>query len=408
MELKFKKIKEYFDLLNKDSSHFVNSNDICTPMDCVKIMVDSIPKNFWEKENLKVLDCCCGNGNFPAYIVTKTKLENIYFNEINDKRINNLINYFGKNINLTKKDFITFKDDEVYDLVVANPPYAKFNKDKRVSKNHNMSRSFILKALTVTKRGGYVLFIVPNNWMSYADRNILPMLMSNYQFIHLDINGAKKWFPKVGSSFTWFLIKKDENKKPFTVSNNYIIKDIQKVKLDKNVKYIPLYYSEIVRSIINKTLNDESLPKYNVQTSSNLHHYTKKELMRNVKDKEFKYRIIHTPSQTVWSKVPHIYQKGYKVFLSLTNQFVTFIDNDCGMTQSIAFIQCDSKENAEKIQNELNNDIYKFLNNITRYGNFNNIRILQHLPEYGTFKLTDEELKFVKEFNKKYYGKEIN
>ena len=94
--------------------------------------------------------------------------------------------------------------------------------------------------------------------------------------------------------------------------------------------------------------------------------------------------------------------------MSLTNQFVTFIDNDCGMTQSIAFIQCDSKENAEKIQNELNNDIYKFLNNITRYGNFNNIRILQHLPEYGTFKLTDEELKFVKEFNKKYYGKEIN
>ncbi len=406
MEKTYCKIKNYFDNLNKDKSHFVNSNDICTPMDCVKTMVDSIPMSFWKKKDIKVLDCCCGNGNFPAYIVTKTNLSNIYFNEINDKRVTNLINYFGENINLTKKDFMTFSNKEEYDLVVANPPYAKFNNEKRVSKNHNMSRDFILKALLITKKGGYVLFIVPNNWMSYADRNILPELMSQYQFIHLDINGAKKWFPKVGSSFTWFLIKKQDNKQKFTVSNNYIIKDEQIVKLDKNVKYIPLYYSEIVRSIINKTLNNDKLPKYKVETSSNLHHYTKKELMQDKKDEIFKYKVIHTPSQVVWSKVPHKFQDGYKVFLSLTNQYGTFIKKDCGMTQSIAFIRCKDKEEAERINDELNHDIYKFLNNITRYGNFNNVRILQNLPKYGTFKLTKEELEFVKEFNKKYYGKE--
>jgi len=408
METRFNKIKNYFDNLNNDSSHFVNSNDICTPMDCVKTMVDSIPKKFWKEENIKILDCCCGNGNFPAYIATKTKLENIYFNEINEKRIKNLTDYFGKNINLTKKDFMTFDDKEEYDLVVANPPYAKFNHEKRVSKNHNMSRDFILKALSITKMGGYVLFIVPNNWMSYADRNELPELMSQYQFIHLDINGAKKWFPKVGSSFTWFLIKKDKNKKQFTISNNYIIKDIQKAKLDIGVKYIPLYYSEIVRKIINKTLNNKKLPKYKVETSSNLHHYTKKDLMCDIKDEVFKYKVIHTPSQTVWSKVPHKFHDGYKVFLSLTNQYGTFIEKDCGMTQSIAFIRCKDKQEAEKINNALNQDIYIFLNNITRYGNFNNVRVLQSMPIYGTFELTEEELEFVKEFNKKYYGKENN
>lgn len=40
--LEFEDIKNHFDKLNEDESHFVNSNDICTPMDCVKEMIDSI------------------------------------------------------------------------------------------------------------------------------------------------------------------------------------------------------------------------------------------------------------------------------------------------------------------------------------------------------------------------------
>ena len=75
----FKHIRDYFDKLNFDKNHFVNSNDICTPMDCVKEMVDSIPDNFWQKDNLKILDSCCGNGNFHGYIRTKTNLK-ITFN----------------------------------------------------------------------------------------------------------------------------------------------------------------------------------------------------------------------------------------------------------------------------------------------------------------------------------------
>ncbi len=60
----FSQIKAYFDTLNFDTSHFVNSNDICTPLDCVKEMIDAIPSDFFKQEHLKILDCCCGNGNF--------------------------------------------------------------------------------------------------------------------------------------------------------------------------------------------------------------------------------------------------------------------------------------------------------------------------------------------------------
>ena len=401
----FETIRKLFNDLNKDKNHFNNSNDICTPMECVKEMFDSVPEEFWQRKNIKILDSCCGNGNFHAYAVTKTNLENLYFNEINEKRIKNLKNYFGEKINFTNKNFLEFEDKEEFDMVVSNPPYAKFNGEKRVSKNHNLSRAFIQKAINITKYNGYILFIVPNNWMSFSDRNKLPEILSQYQFIHLDINGAKKWFPTVGSSFTWFLLHKVKNEKPVKIINNYVIKDVQEAFIDQNAKYIPLYYNELVRNIFNKTVNNTTLPKYKIETSSNLHKYTKSKHLVNVKNDLHPYKLWHTPSQVVWSDIPHKFQKGYKVYLSLTNQYGTFIDNNTGMTQSIAFIRCKTKNEADKINRELNNDIYIFINNLTRYGNFNNIRILQNLPILGTFTLTTEEINFIKEFNKKYYGK---
>jgi len=401
----FETIRHYFNALNNDHGHFVNSNDICTPMECVKEMLDSVPEEFWERKDIKVLDSCCGNGNFHAYAATKTSLDNLCFNEINEKRVYNLKKYFGEDINCTTKDFLTFDDTEEYDMVVSNPPYAMFNNGKRVSKNHNLARLFIQKAINITKPNGYILFIVPNNWMSFSDRNNLPNQLSRYQFIRLDINGAKKWFPKVGSSFTWFLLKKVPNNEAFEITNHYVLQDTQYAKLDKGVRFIPLYYSETVRSIFNKTVNDANLTKYKIETSSNLHRFTKKEYLKTACDDEYKYKIYHTPSQIVWSRIPHKYQEGFKVYLSLTNQYGTFIDENTGMTQSIAFIRCKSKGEALKIKAELDSEVYKFINNVTRYGNFNNIRVLQNLPLLSEIRLTEEENNFIREFNQKYYGK---
>lgn len=396
----YNKLKVFLDELNFQDYHFVTSNDICTPMGCVEEMVNSMPEEFWNNKNLKILDPCSGNGNFNAYIIQKIPLKNLYFNDINKKRLDNIKKIFGTDANVSDKDFLSFSDNEEYDLVVANPPYAKFTDGKRTAKNNNISRDFILKAINVTKKNGYILFIVPDNWMSFADRNNVPEILSNYQFIHLNIHGAKKWFPKVGSSFSWFLLQKTPNKKDFVVDNNYKIKRIEKAKLSTGTKYIPLYYSNMVKSIIDKILNARN-EKYRIETSSNLHKYTKKKYISDTKDEKHKFKLIHTPSQTVWSKTPHKYQDGWKVFISLTNQYGTFVDN-CGMTQSIAFIQCSSEQEAQKISKELNNEIYFFLNNITRYGNFNNIRVLQKFPKYKDFNLTQKEKDFIKEFNEAY------
>jgi len=57
-----KELFDKFDNLNNDKTHYKTNDDICTPMDCVKTIIDYIPDVFWNNKNIKVLDHYCGNG----------------------------------------------------------------------------------------------------------------------------------------------------------------------------------------------------------------------------------------------------------------------------------------------------------------------------------------------------------
>jgi len=421
----FKNLKKLYDeVLNVDKSTYKSSNDEPTPIDCVIEMVDKLPISLFKNKDLRILDPCCGNGNFHLVIYKKLKemgykkkeiLNKIlYFNDINKDRLNNVKKIFSDDkydLNITELDFLNNDFKIKYDLIVANPPYAKLLENgKRASKNHNLIKDFIDKSLSLLKPNGYILFITPDNWMSFADRNILIEKITKLQIIHLDIHNAKKYFKKIGSSFTWYIIQNSDTQNDFTISGvwkNKIYSDTVK-SMTRN--YIPLLYNKNVQNILLKTIDNDELEKFKVLTSSDLHHYTKKSLISDHIDNTYKYKLIHTPKQTVYASRPHKYQDGYKLFISTTDKYSVFVDN-CGMTQSIAFIICENKNQAELYKNILNHPLYVFLNNICRWGNFNNIRILQKFPKpnltkynndddeniiFKYFKLTNDEIEYIK------------
>ena len=416
----FDEIAKYYDeILNTDKSTYKSSNDEPTPIDCISEMISKIPNDLWGKSDLSILDPCCGNGNFSIPIIfellkyhdKKTILEQILeFNDINENRLENVRSIFCSekyNLQITNHDFITFNSSKKYDLIVANPPYAKLLENgKRASKNHNLIKDFIEKALSQLKPSGYLLFITPDNWMSYADRNVLIEIITSLQIIHLDIHTAKKYFKKIGSSFTWYVIQNCAFYKNINVSGIWKKKEYVSSVISKPRKYIPLLYNQIVQNILSKTVDNTLLPKFDVKTSSYLHKYTKAEIISDKKTEVFKYKLIHTPSQTVYSSKPHKFQDGYKIFISTTDKYSVFIDN-CGMTQSIVFIICSSEEEAEKYLEILKHPLYVFINNICRWGNFNNIRILQSFPIptieysgnhheiYDYFNITKSEIEYI-------------
>ena len=412
----FNELQTYYDnILNQDKDTYKTSNDESTPINCVCEMVNKIPEELWNRNNLSILDPCCGNGNFFVVILFKLLVKNnkktilediLLFNDINNDRLNNIRKIFCNekyNLQITNEDFITMEfDDKKYDLVVANPPYAKILKNgKRASKNHNLIKIFVEKSLKLLKPEGYLLFITPDNWMSYADRNTLIKTITSLQVIHLDIHNAKKYFKKIGSSFTWYVIQNCESYKDISISGKWKKNKYECAVLSMKRNYIPLLYNSIVQSILSKTIDNVNIQKFHIETSSFLHRYTKSKYISSTETETFKYKLIHTPKQTVYSSKPHKYQEGYKVFISLTSGYNVFIDN-CGMTQSIAFVLCSDEEQAKFYSSILKHPLYVFINNICRWGNFNNVRILQHFPIpkdteniYEYFNITYNERQFI-------------
>jgi len=405
-------IKNYYNtILNTDKTLVETSNDEPTPIDCVEEMISKIPESFWENKNIKILDPCCGCGNFPFVIYFKLLkyhskkhiLENmLYLNDINIKRLNVLKQLLNTDkLNIYNKDYLKLDFDIKFDLIVANPPYAKLLPNgKRASKNHNLIGLFIEKSFKLLQEKGLLLFITPDNWMSFANRNTLITELTNKQFHYINIHIAKKYFKKIGSSFVWYLIENTEYYKDINIEGIWKNKIYKSVVKSEERKYIPLFYNALIQSILSKTIDCDN-KKFKIETSSDLHKYTKKHLISNIKNERFKYKLIHTPKQVVWSSRKHKFQEGFKVFISTTSYYGTFVDN-CGMTQSIAFIRCKNKEEACNISKILNHPLYKFINNICRYGNFNNIRILQNFPYsdnyekiYDTFNITEEEQKCI-------------
>jgi len=412
--------RHYDTVLNVDKTTYVSTNDEPTPMKCVKELIESIPADFWSTPDLRILDPCCGNGNFGVHIYHKLidhhephiVLQNMLeFNDINAQRLDNVREMFDAanyQLQITQHDFLKTAYTTKYDLVVANPPYAKLLENgKRASKNHNLIKDFIQKTLDVLKPDGYLLFITPDNWMSYADRNELIRILTRLQIVRLDIHRAKRYFKKIGSSFTWYLIQNRPAHNNITVSGIWKKNEYMSSVPSIERKYIPLLYTEEVYSILAKTIDRETIPKYRVETSSDLHRYTKREYIRDVADDVYKHRLIHTPKQTCYASRPHKFQDGYKVFMSTTDKYNVYVDN-CGMTQSIVFIRCSSIEEANRIKQILEHPLYVFINNICRWGNFNNIRILQSFPIpqvdvvdensiYSYFNISDEEKRFIAE-----------
>ncbi|NCP98224.1 methyltransferase [archaeon] len=375
-----KELFEYYDNLNKDTSHYVSNDDICTSMNCVKTMIDYIPKELWEREVIKVLDPCSGNGNFGAYCKVKTNIDNIYFNELNPQRYLNckaLLN--PKNIS----NLDMFSIVENYDLIMANPPYSG-----GANKNTSISNKFIEKSIDLLLSKGYLCFIAPNNWMTYNNNNVtLKRLLNEGSFIVID-NDAKKFFPGVGSSFTIFVWQKGVLNHKTTVKNNFLIKDTQEVLIPKDLKFIPLYLSNDIISIVKKVIKDEN-NSFNYRCD--LHNFTQKNKLSDNFSVEFPYETIHTARKTRYANIKQDIYDKWNIIIPLSTYFVPYVKNKVNTTQSVGYISFEDKISAEDYIKTITKPEYKIIVHLTRYGNFNNIMVLKHLNFDKSIKLSKSE-----------------
>lgn len=376
-------IFNFYDELNKDESHMMSSDDICTPMECVKKMIDYIPEELWSREKIKVLDPCAGNGNFGAYCMSKTSIDNIWFNDVNEIRLNNCKKILNPK-NISKNDFFNINEKE-WDLIMANPPYSGGG-----NKNRSLSNLFIEHAIDILNENGYLCFVTPNNWMTYNNNNTtLKKLLENGTFVVID-NDVKKYFTGVGSSFTVFIWQKGVFTNKTYIVNNYLCKDIQKdVEIYKDLKFIPLYISQDVLDIERKIIKQDENKRFFYRCD--LHNYTQKKYLSDNQDEKFKYKTIHTMRKVRYAtKKQDIYEK-WNIIVPLSTYYIPKVMNNVNVTQSVGYISFDEEDEANKYLDVINQPANKLLVHLTRYGNFNNIMVLKHLDFDKNVEFTDKE-----------------
>ena len=392
-----------------------------TNVNLIEEKFDKLPQELFSNPNLKWLDPCAGIANYPIVLINKlmdglkliitedsTRLNHIltnmiYMVELQDTSCFKIKNSLGNQINLFEGSFLD-ENFEVkfpfkFDIIFGNPPYEKMIDGKRSSKNDNLWTKFIDKSISLLKDDGYLLFITPQAWMSPTSKQLKNVFLK-YKLLYLNIQDCGKYF-NVGSKFSYYLIQKTLNDNKTTTKfkcfypGSKIINSFNEdgeLIIDKNIKFIPQIISENIFSLLKKTSFNNNLHKFNIQYDSDLHKFTKKQLLSETKNEEFKYEILHTPSQTVWANRPHKNQGKIKVFIPLTTYYEQISINVCGNTQGVGYVLCENNEDAEKIKKVLLTDLYRFIANITRWSNFNVPEVMKSLPSIDIGKYSLEEI----------------
>ena len=230
-------MKKVTEIINKIEIHMNNTKpeivsygEVFTGIDLVEQMLNSLPNSFWENSNLKILDPCCGVGNFSSIIIKKLMIGLIEFEkdeklrykyiidnmiflcEIQPKNISSYLNFFeggnyfegsflSEEFNKHQKNI--WKIDK-FDLIVGNPPY-QIGKNTRSSVS--IYHKFVEKSTEIAK---IILMITPSKWYSNPSMIFFRKKMINDFGLKLliDVNNA---FPtvEIKGGVSYFLLENE-------------------------------------------------------------------------------------------------------------------------------------------------------------------------------------------------------
>jgi hypothetical protein len=194
-------------------------------------------------------------------------LENmLYMSELNKKnvlickQIFDINNEYKLNIyegDSLKVDYNKEFGIKQFNIIMGNPPY----QDSNATGDNKLYLDFTKKSLDILINNGLLLFITPRNILEYlllVEKN-RKYIDDFYQLKYLAIETSNKHFPKVGSTFAYFLIEKKIYYEKTIIEYMYCNKiETIKIMLEKGFK-IPRVLTkldiEILSQLTSKTNN---------------------------------------------------------------------------------------------------------------------------------------------------------
>lgn len=196
-------------------------------------VVEKIVSNL-DFKNEKIIDPCCGSGNFLLQLPDVVTLGNIYGNDIDKTsieltRINMYLKYEPKNLdvlyeNFTTSDFLKNNTDIKYQYIIGNPPWGyEFSKEeladlKKIfvsadTKNVESYDVFVEKSLSCLEDDGRLFFVLPEAILNVkTHKTIRQIILDNTSIEYLEYLG--NMFDKVQCPSV--ILKLQKSKKAFS------------------------------------------------------------------------------------------------------------------------------------------------------------------------------------------------
>jgi adenine-specific DNA-methyltransferase len=134
-----------------------------TPLEIARLLVDLASVG----QDASVLDTGCGRGVF-LQVLRERGYKNIYGIELDEELFRQCRENFE---NVILGDFLSYEFEQPFDLIVGNPPYVHFShlpkplaeRVKEITKTGeaDIYYAFILRAISLLKEGGELIYIVP-------------------------------------------------------------------------------------------------------------------------------------------------------------------------------------------------------------------------------------------------------
>ena len=445
------------------------NGEVFTPIDLIEEMMNKLTEanpNIWSNPNLKWLDPASGMGNFPVVVYLRLMeglnekmpnieerrkhiLENMLYMVEYDRtnsfmmskifcgdkyKLNIFTGSFIEDERYEKEGIDIFSLDETkikkykyknyaeenkrfcrkvntfggkFDIIMGNPPFQAVDETgKRKALLNNIWSKFIVKSFNeLLNNNGYLLFITPTSWMSngFKDKNIF----YKNNIIYLNINECNKWFNNVGSSFSYYIINKTNQKKNTEVICKYKNKIYNSsLFIKKDMLFLPSLLTDDSLNILDKFYNNK-LDKISFNSSSEIHHWRKNHLIGLCDKSKFIYKIRHTTKNSnLCSSIKHSLSDKNKILMNLSGNLDPIFDKGTiGFTEAQLYYLLNNKDYV----NILNSKLYKFIFTICKWSGFNILSMFKNIPYiekfkdditlYKLFKLTKDEIKLIEDIS---------
>jgi site-specific DNA-methyltransferase (adenine-specific) len=448
---RMKSIEEIFNQINMylgvSEVEKKQNGEVFTPFELINEMLNTLPIGVWSNPNLKWFDPANGVGNFPAIIIQRLMVglkewepndkkrykhileKMIYVCDISSKNMFLYLNIFDPNneynMNYFKGSFLTKEFDDYmkniwgvdrFDNIIGNPPYQSSD-----NKSNKLWVKFTKKVIKMTDN---VCFVVPVSLMISESGQILD-IRSNMVNKNNIFNLTKINIFNVGEKVVFFTSILGEK------NTLIIFTDGSKVKIDssKILSRLPIDKDDNLKiSIIKKieTNREKNDYVYDFNPGSN---QTTPERLKNKglisynQDDVFKYKVHHSASKVLYSKVLYSeYSKNnvttygnLKVVLNYSGGFVgekyMFLSKDLIGKQMVGIIT-KSENQGNNIINIYSSKLFNWYILNEKSGGFNTG--IFKLPKvdfdkkwtddelFDYFNLTEEEIKFIEKNIPKY------